>query len=104
MFTFTGVTLPESVIYGIAYNTTSFGYDPIVTADCNSEPLGCGYDSLNVSAASTTPRKGVDYDVNGVFLNSSWSGAYCSGTTGTFRLDSPCWTGYNPMVKFVTRR
>lgn len=67
-------------------------------------PLGCGYDSLNVSAASTTPRTGVDDDVNGVFLNSSLASAYCSGTTGTFRLDNPCWTGYNPMVKFVTRR
>jgi len=104
-FTFSGVTLPASVIYGIAYNTTSHGYDPIgQSAPCFSEPGGCGYDSLNVSAASTTPRVGVDADENGVFLNSSWTGAYCNGTTGTFRLDSPCWTGYNPMIKFTARR
>ena len=107
-FTFSGVTLPASVIYGIAYNTTSYGYDPIgQSAPCFSEPGGCGYDSLNVSAASATPRVGVDADENGVFLNSSWTGAYCdNGTsgTGTFRLDSPCWTVNNPMIKFTARR
>jgi hypothetical protein len=97
--------LPASVIYGIVYNTTHYGPSPIgESAACFSTPAGCGYDSLNVSAASTTPKLGVDDDVNGIFQNSSWSGAYCDlGVTGTFRLDSPCWTGFNPMVKFVAR-
>jgi hypothetical protein len=104
-FTGLGVALPGSVIYGISYNTTHYGYSPITeSAPCFIENGGCGYDSLNVSAASSTPRKGVDDDVNGVFFNSLSAGEYCSGGTGTFRLDTPCWTGFNPMVRFTAKR
>ena len=104
-FSSANVTLPASVIYAIAYDTTHYGYVPIgETAACFTTSGGCGYDSLNVSAASTTPKLGIDDDVNGVFLNSSWTGAYCSGASGAFRLDSPCWTGFNPMVRFTARR
>jgi hypothetical protein len=106
-FTFAGEVLPASVVYGIAYNTTHYGYVPIgESAPCFTQDGGCGYDSLNVSAASTTPRLGVDDDLNGIFQNSSWSGAYCdlgASGTGTFRLDTSCWTGFNPMVKFTAR-
>lgn len=102
------VSLPNSVIYGISYNTTHYGSAPIgQSAACFTEPGGCGYDSLNVSAASTTPTKGTDDNVNGAFLNSSWTGAYCDNGlagTGTFRLDTPCWTGFNPMVRFTAKR
>ena len=107
-FNFSGVTLPGSVIYGVAYNTTHYGDVPIgESAPCFTEAGGCGYDALNVSAASTTPAKGIDNDENGIFLDSSWSGAYCDngvGGVGTFRLDTPCWTGFNPMVRFTARR
>ena len=106
------VSLPAKVIYGISYNTTHYGATPIgETASCYTSSGGCGYDSLNVGAESTTPTVGTDDDPNGVFLNSSSAGSYCDGgTTGTFRLDtsstSPCvypsnaWTGYNPLVRF----
>jgi parallel beta-helix repeat protein len=70
---------------------------------CFSSSGGCGYDSLNVGAASTTPGVGTDDDPNGVVQNSSWAGAYCdNGTsgTGTFRVDSGCWAGFNPLVRF----
>ncbi len=108
-FTFpAGTVLPASVIYSIQYNTTHYGPTPIgESAQCFNEPGGCGYDSLNVSAASTTPKIGVDDDVNGIFQNSSSAGSYCdggTGGTGSFRLDSPCWTDFNPMVKFMARR
>jgi hypothetical protein len=106
-FTFpAGTVLPASVIYSIQYNTTHYGPVPKGESEpCFSTSGGCGYDSLNVSTASTTPKIGVDDDVNGIFQNSSWSGAYCdNGVTGTFRLDSPCWTDFNPMVKFMARR
>jgi hypothetical protein len=101
-----GVILPNSVIFGISYNTTHYGDTPITeSAPCFAESGGCGYDALNVSAASTTPRKGIDDDVNGIFQDSDWSGAYCdNGQTGTFRLDTSCWTGFNPMVRFAARR
>ena len=35
-----------------------------------------------------------------MFQNSSSAGFYCSGTHGTFNLDTPCWTGSNPHVQF----
>jgi hypothetical protein len=99
-FSSLNVTLPPSVIYGVSYNTTHYGSHPIGEgASCYTSSGGCGYDSLNVGAASTAPTTGTDNDQHGVFLNSSDSGSYCSGVAGTFRLDTPCWTG-NPLVRF----
>ncbi|MFL5737516.1 MAG: fibronectin type III domain-containing protein [Actinomycetota bacterium] len=100
------ISLPSSVIYGVAYNTTHYGDSPIgESADCYTSSGGCGYDSLNVGVSSTTPTVGTDDDPDGVFQNSSWGGAYCdggTGGTGSFRLDtSPgCWMGFNPDVTF----
>jgi parallel beta-helix repeat protein len=98
------LTLPSSVIYDVSYNTTHYGAAPIgESAACYASSGGCGYDSLNVGAASTTPFVGSDNDPNGVFLNSSFAGSYCDlgvGGTGTFRLDTSCWTGNNPLVQF----
>jgi parallel beta-helix repeat protein len=105
-FDFSGqnLTLPASVIYGISYNTTHYGAAPIGEgALCYVSSGGCGYDSLNVGAASTTPSVGTDDAPNGVFQNASYGGSYCdlgTGGTGTFRLDTPCWTGFNPLVRF----
>jgi len=105
-----GVTLPNTVVYGISYNTTHYGPSPIGEgAPCYTSSGGCPYDSLNVLLAPTVtvgskPNPGTTY------LSSSWSGAYCDGGTAgvsTFRLDSPtspCWTGYNPAVQFTASR
>jgi hypothetical protein len=103
-FSSSHVTLPSSVIYDVSYNTTHYGAAPIgESAACYTSSGGCGYDSLNVGAASTTPIVGTDDDVNGVFANASFAGSYCDGGvggTGTFHLDTPCWTGFNPLVQF----
>ena len=105
-----GVTLPNTVVYGISYNTTHYGPSPIGEgAPCYTSSGGCPYDSLNVLLAPTVtvgskPNPGTTY------LSSSWSGAYCDGGiagVSTFRLDSPtspCWTGYNPAVQFTASR
>ncbi len=100
-FDLTGVTLPDKVIIGVAYNTSNYGSNPIGTQPCNSTPQGCPYDSLNVGT-NPTPSVGTALPtVNDTYLNSSWSGAYCPSdtTTGTFRLDAECWTGYLPAIK-----
>lgn len=105
------VTLPDSVIYGISFNTTSFGPKPLGTETaCFSVDTGCPYDSLNV-AVSPEVVVGSQAYPGKAFLDSTWTGAYCdSGTagTGSFRLDSPgdapedaCWTGYVPAVQFT---
>lgn len=103
-FSSLNVTLPSSVVYGVSFDTTHYGAHPVgEDAACYTSDAGCGYDSLNVGAASTTPSVGTDEDPDGVFQNSSSAGSYCdggTGGTGTFRLDSGCWTGFNPLVRF----
>ncbi|MEY2588654.1 MAG: hypothetical protein QOJ67_638 [Acidimicrobiaceae bacterium] len=101
-FSALNVTLPNTVIYGISYNTSNYGPTPYGPLPCSSTPQGCFYDSLNVgvSASATT---GTDVDPDGAFLNSATASVYCDGgTAGTFRNDhSPaCWTGYVPSVRF----
>ena len=52
-FAFSGPVLPNSVVFGIAYNTTHYGHTPIGEgASCFTSPSGCGYDSLNVALST----------------------------------------------------
>ena len=100
VFSLTG-TIPQNAIIAVAYNTTHYGYSPIgESAPCFSESGGCGYDSLNV--ALTGPATvGSQSAPSDAYLNSSWAGAYCGvdKSTGTFRLDAGCWTGFQPNIK-----
>lgn len=92
----TGVTLPAKAIVSVAYNTSDYGYAPTHGPDF-------GQNSLNVALRETgeagTLIGGSPLPAD-AYLNSSWSGAYCNGAegTGTFRLDSGCWTGYQPSI------
>lgn len=54
-FTLPGnVTLPDTVKYGISYNTSHAGPNPVGdTNPCNSSTAGCPYDSLNVALNSS---------------------------------------------------
>lgn len=99
-----GLIVPDEVIYGIAFNTTSFGYQPIGAKPCSATEAGCGYDSLNVGLGGTTPPLvGVNPDPTDVYWNTKIAGNYCDGGTGgvgIFRRDGSCWTGFQPAVKF----
>ena len=93
------ITLPDRLIVSVAYNTTHYGASPYGEATaCYASAAGCGYDSLNVGL-NAPPTTGTDPQADDAYLNSSWSGAYCSGATGTFRLDSGCWTGFQPAFR-----
>lgn len=92
-FDLPGVTLPDDVIIGVAYDTSHYGADPIGATG--------PYDSLNVGT-NGGPTVGSPLPTpDDAYLNSSWSGAYCppDTTTGTFRLDPGCWTGYLPALE-----
>lgn len=109
-FTFPhGISMPNQVIWTVAYNTTHYGYNPIgESATCYTSGGGCPYDSLNVGAQTFpgAPFAGTDVDPNGVFLNSSSGSQYCdggAGGTGTLRLDTPCWTGFTPLGEIKTK-
>jgi hypothetical protein len=95
-----GGKVPNNVVYGIAYNTTHHGYNPIgESAPCFTSSGGCGYDSLNIALSQDPINVHIGYDTNPgkVWQNSSQASEYCdNGAAGTdvFRLDSPtstCW-------------
>jgi hypothetical protein len=101
-FDLDNMTLPDEVIISVAYNTSDYGKAPLGPQACKSTPQGCPYDSLNVGT-NPAPSVGTSEPSNDdAYLSSTWAGYYCdSGVsgTGTFRLDSGCWTGYLPAIK-----
>jgi hypothetical protein len=101
------VKLPETVVYGIAYNTSHYGPNPFGQgAACYTSSAGCPYDSLNIGLS---PRVvvGTKPFPDTVYQNALYAGDYCdSGAdgVGVMRLDSatnPCWAGYIPAVQFT---
>jgi hypothetical protein len=92
-FDFGHVTLPNNVIYGIAYNTSDYGSQPYGdNTACHSTQQGCPYDSLNVgdSLSPGEPSVGTDPNLGTAYLDSSYAGFYCDdgfGGVGVFRLD-----------------
>lgn len=101
-FDLDGVTLPDNVIIGVAYNTSHYGYAPIGNTTCNATPQGCPYDSLNVGTNPTPSVGTAEPTPDDAYYNTSFAGFYCdggTGGTGTFRLDEDCWTGFLPAFK-----
>jgi hypothetical protein len=99
-FMLKGVALPSKAIISVAYNTSDYGAEP----QRSKTPAGGPYDSLNVGVTGT-PSIGSQPQPDDAYLNSTWGGAYCDGGssgTGTFRLDSGCWTGNQPLIKVET--
>ena len=105
--TFTiGGKVPGTVVYGITYNTSHYGYHPYGSSTlCYGSSGGCGYDSLNIGLSQdpTNIKVGRDTNPGKVWQNAAYASDYCdnpSGTTGTFRLDSPnvasCWGVNSP--------
>jgi hypothetical protein len=113
------VVLPGTVIFGVSYNTSGAGPDPIGPAPCNTGPGGCPYDYLNLGLSEDSPQITVGSNPlpGTVYWNTPIAGNYCDGGThgtGTFRLDSPntapCWgvnapydqaPFYTPSVRFT---
>ena len=112
------LSLPKSLVFGIAYNTSDYGYAPYGDSTaCHSTTEGCPYDSLNIALSQdpTNVSRGTDPNPGTVFQYSSSAGEYCdngAGGTSIFRLDSPghpCWgvstpdeaPWYIPAVEFT---
>lgn len=88
------VVVPDSFSYGIAYNTQTWGKDPL--------GVNGPYCSLNVGTVSAAPSVGVDPSPDAVLWNTSTAGSYTdggAGGVGTFRTDTG-WTGFVPAVEF----
>ena len=104
------IPLPRTVIYGISYNTTSYGPNPIGTgASCLATEAGCPYDGLNIGFSSSVTTGSKPYPGT-VVQNSPLGYEYCDGGAagvGVMRVDSvtsACWTGYVPAVQFRISR
>jgi hypothetical protein len=101
------VRLPDTVVYGIAYDTSHYGPNPIGNAAaCYSSSGGCPYDSLNIALAPSVVVGSKPFP-NTVYQNAVYAGDYCdngAAGVGTMRLDSAtsaCWSGYVPAVEFT---
>ncbi len=103
-----GTTLPDDVIWTVAFNTTGYGTSPIGPQPCNTTTAGCPYDGLNAGATTFAgaPYAGTDVDPSGAFLSSVNPVSYCdlgASGTGFLRLDDPCWTGFTPLGEITTQ-
>ena len=114
------VTLPQTFVFGIAYNTSDYGTAPYGdSTPCHTPTDQCGYDSLNVGLSYDPDNlnKGSNPYPGYVWWNTSTATDYCDGGaagSGTFRIDSPstpaCWGVYHaanapyymPAVEFTT--
>jgi hypothetical protein len=120
------VTLPQTFVFGIAYNTSDYGADPYGDSTaCHTPTDECGYDSLNVGLSYDPDNLNVGSNTypGYVWWNTQTASDYCDGGiagTGTFRIDSPstpaCWgvypngmpatynesPWYTPAVEFTT--
>lgn len=88
------LTLPDDIIIGIAFNTQSYGVEPIA----KNGP----YNSLNVAVPENQFVTVGSEDPNSVFLNSTLAGAYAVPTPlGIFRKDTG-WAPYGTVALQVT--
>lgn len=90
VFDLSGVSVPDTIIYGVAYNTSHYGETPIGGANGP-------YDSLNVGLNTDEPAPyiGTDVDNDEVF----WDTTY-SGYTRGFKADSD-WAPYKVAAIFT---
>ena len=93
-FDFTGLSVPDTIIYGLAYNTTDYGADP-------TGVLG-PYDSLNFALADTPPTIGSNPLPDTAYWETSHVSYYAdggAGGTGSFRQDTG-WSPYSGAIEF----
>ena len=93
VFDFSGqnVIMPEDIVFGLAFNTQSYGTTPT--------GVDGPYNSLNFALTSAAPSVGTDADPDSVFWNTSHQEFLTTGKAGVFGGDT-LWAGYVPMVSF----
>jgi hypothetical protein len=91
-FDFTGVTVPNQIIFGLAYDTADYGADPIGSPG--------PYNSLNFGLVTTLPNIGTDVNTDGLYWNTSAGGFLANpGNAGIFAEDIN-WTPYRQSIQF----
>ena len=100
-YTFAGLTLPNEVVVGIAYNTENYGAEPTGVPGPEN--------SLNVAMFATAPRAGTNPRGEEVFVSSNWPQMYCgsSATLDTFAPSGLCpgyYEGYLPGLEITAEK
>jgi hypothetical protein len=93
-FDFTGTTVPDQIIYGVAFDTETWGKNPIGTPG--------PYVSLNFGLAQVPPATGSNPFPDTAYWNTATASNYADGGTagvGIFRRDTN-WTPYSGAVSF----
>ncbi len=93
-FDFTGTTVPEDVIFGLTFNTQSYGAVPTTVEG--------PYNSLNFGLSDTPPTVGTDVNPNVAFWNTSHAGFLTPGGPGVVNVFGPDtnWSPYTPAITF----
>ena len=106
VFEFSGLKLPNELIYGISYNTSTSGNQPHGVRSCQSNPEGCPDDSLNVGTGAGLPAIGSDMYPDGVFTDQQTGGDCTTDATvaDELSLDACDWAGFNPLVRFRVKK
>ncbi|HEX4962500.1 MAG TPA: hypothetical protein VF173_16820 [Thermoanaerobaculia bacterium] len=96
-FDFTGTLVPNQIIYGVAFNTQTWGYAPIGTPG--------PYVSLNFGLADQPPSVGSNPFPDTAYWNTQTPSNYAdggAGGVGIFRRDTN-WTPFSGAVSFETQ-
>lgn len=97
VFDFTGTPVPNQIIYGVAYNTETWGYTPIGSPG--------PYASLNFGLADQPPSVGINPFPDTAYWNTQTASNYAdngAGGVGIFRRDTG-WTPFSGAVTFETQ-
>lgn len=96
-FDFTGTAVPNQIIYGVAFNTQTWGANPIGAPG--------PYVSLNFGLAQLPPSVGSNPFPDTAYWNTQTAGNYAdggAGGVGTFRRDTN-WTPFSGAVTFESQ-
>ena len=92
-FDFSGVTVPDTIIFGVAFNTETYGANPTGVAG--------PYISLNYGVVTDAPSVGTDVNPDDAYWNTSTAGNYADGGAagvGIFREDTK-WAPYAAAIQ-----
>lgn len=93
-FDFSGVLVPDSIIYGLAFNTGTWGYAP--------RGAPGPYDSLNFGLADVPPTVGTNPFPDTAYWNTATAANYTdggAGGVGTLRQDTT-WSPFSGAIEF----
>ena len=101
IFDFSGTVVPNQIIYGVAFNTNTWGYQPIGQPG-PYDALNFGLNDTSQAAPFGPPSVGIRPFPDTAYWNTATANNYTdggAGGVGIFRRDT-AWTPYSGAVQF----